>query len=109
MKKITRIIALALSVSVVASVAASAISVTEAVTNAHKLTEKQRQQIVRQTGFDGFEYIKRLGCEAPIAIYIQTGEWTDQWCYNNYRQLDFSKIDKVKLKFPPVKEKGDSY
>ena len=62
-----------------------------------KLTERQKHQIVRLMGFTSMEYIQRLGCETPIAMFIRTGAWEDRWCYENYRQLDFDKIDKFKI------------
>ncbi len=74
-----------------------------------KLTERQKHQITRMTNFTGVEYLQRLGCEKSVAIFINTGEWTDKYCKDNYGVLDLSKIDKAPIIFPKVSEVGDSY
>jgi hypothetical protein len=59
-----------------------------------KLSLRDSRGIIEQIGVESFEKLKAYHCETPIAIYIHTNKWTDNWCHNKYKHLNFHFTDK---------------
>ena len=59
-----------------------------------KLSLRDSRSIIEQIGIESFDKLKAYHCEAPVAIYIKTSKWTDNWCHNKYKHLNLNFTDK---------------
>lgn len=54
----------------------------------YTLTEPQKLAIKSQMTKKEFYIMEKYHCDKVIAKYITTGEWSDTWCYNKYKNLE---------------------
>ena len=52
-----------------------------------QLTKEQQNQLVITLGLNGYKKLLKLGCDKPIAEYLNTGEWSDNWCATHYSHI----------------------
>lgn len=53
------------------------------------LTTEQQIFIVREIGMKGLKESLKNNCYNAIKEKIQTGKWSDDWCYQHYRHTKF--------------------
>jgi len=56
------------------------------------LSHNQTQEIVNQIGVKALEKLKLYHCESSLVNYINTGVWSDSWCYSKYQHIHYNLI-----------------